>query len=382
MLWAVATLGHADTSFVAALTTAAQPKLRGFNAQAISNTLWAVATLRHVDPSFTSALLATAHPRLHDFSEQALANIMWAMATLGHLDATFTSALLSAAQQPKLHHFNPQATVSMLWALAKMGHVDPSFIAALLSAADPKLPEVTCQGLSTMAWALAILDHRDTPSLRTVLRHLARLRHELIPEQELQLFQFFLHLKDRGLPHGDEPPHLQQLFGGGPPHLQQLPRSDESAHLQQLFLRCQTSWLRVLKVSQCASSSSFQDEVLVACCQQPGWQVLGGEHPTEDGLFSIDIAMVQQGEVSSRVSRKSCDGSARKQVAVEADGPTHFSSNSPAVVLGDTLARNRFLTHRGWRVLSVPWFEWRSLGDDEQRVAYMGQRLLQVLNST
>ena len=44
-------------------------------------------------------------------------------------------------------------------------------------------------------------------------------------------------------------------------------------------------------------------------------------------------------------------------VAVEADGPHHFSLSKPHVPLGGTVAKWRCLEMRGWRVLSVPYFQ-------------------------
>ena len=63
------------------------------------------------------------------------------------------------------------------------------------------------------------------------------------------------------------------------------------------------------------------------------------------------------------------------KVAVEADGPSHFSHNKPHRVLGPTLARNRALQRRGWLVLSVPYFEWDPLGSPEAKSLYLKRKL-------
>ena len=70
------------------------------------------------------------------------------------------------------------------------------------------------------------------------------------------------------------------------------------------------------------------------------------ERLTDDGLFCIDIVL---------------RGPAR--VAVEVDGPSHFLRNTRAPN-GPTLARQRLLEARGWRVASVPWFEWAECHGD------------------
>ena len=48
---------------------------------------------------------------------------------------------------------------------------------------------------------------------------------------------------------------------------------------------------------------------------------------------------------------------AGRKVAIEVDGPFHFSvnSNSP---LGQTMIRRRLLRAVGWTVISVPYHTW------------------------
>jgi hypothetical protein len=87
--------------------------------------------------------------------------------------------------------------------------------------------------------------------------------------------------------------------------------------------------------------SRKQAQVLDAIRQLPGCSGATSEHKTDDGLFSIDIAVQLPGN---------------QKLAVEADGPTHFLSNGQPD--GATRLRNRLLQARGWRVVSVPVTEW------------------------
>ena len=112
------------------------------------------------------------------------------------------------------------------------------------------------------------------------------------------------------------------------------------------------------------SMSNFQAEVLRLCQHQPGWQVLGGEHLTDDGMFSIDVAVLGHG----------ADGAPIK-VAVEVDGPWHFTRNKPFTLLGHTTIRNRSLQQRGWQLLSVPFYDWYGLNGQEAKSSYLAGRL-------
>ena len=80
------------------------------------------------------------------------------------------------------------------------------------------------------------------------------------------------------------------------------------------------------------------------------------EYITADGLFSIDLAVVD------------------RRVALELDGPSHFTRNT-LEPLGHTRLRDRLLSAMGWHVVSIPFFEWDRLHQTEQRDAYVERRL-------
>ncbi len=82
------------------------------------------------------------------------------------------------------------------------------------------------------------------------------------------------------------------------------------------------------------------------------------EYITADGLFSIDLAMVD------------------RRIAVEFDGPSHFLTDTPEP-RGHTRLRYRLLSAMGWHVVSIPFFEWDRLHQPEQMDAYVKHRLLQ-----
>jgi very-short-patch-repair endonuclease len=80
------------------------------------------------------------------------------------------------------------------------------------------------------------------------------------------------------------------------------------------------------------------------------------EYITADGLFSIDLAIVD------------------RRIAVEFDGPSHFTTNT-LEPLGHTRLRDRLLSAMGWCVVSIPFFEWDRLQRTEQRDAYVKHRV-------
>ncbi len=100
---------------------------------------------------------------------------------------------------------------------------------------------------------------------------------------------------------------------------------------------------------------------------------VSSEHRTDDGLFSIDIAVVLRASGDANNPRQ-------RMLAIEVDGPTHYTLNKGGgerCLLGGSLLRNRGLERRGWAVVGVPWFCWDSLGSDEDKARYLERTLVE-----
>ena len=48
--------------------------------------------------------------------------------------------------------------------------------------------------------------------------------------------------------------------------------------------------------------------------------------------------------------------------AIEVDGPSHFTSIRPYRPLGRTILKRKLLKMKGYRVVSIPFYEWYPLG--------------------
>ncbi|KAG1677580.1 hypothetical protein FOA52_014478 [Chlamydomonas sp. UWO 241] len=376
-VWALATLGQTDTDgvFIAALLKVAAPQLCDFKPQELANTVWALATLGHKDRAFVATLPKAATSQLRYFNPQNLANTMWALATVGHKDGVFIAALLKAAA-PHLRDFMPQALANTAWALATIGHYDRAFMAALLKAATPQLRNFKPQVLSNTAWALAVLGHADCAFMAALLQQTSGMVLDLIshaacrmqsppargPATRPTVRRPALRLLPRllSLP---GPLLLPPLFvlsipvarganwflaGGG----RRMDEEEATAAAAEriaaaaedgtsLPVRLATDVVRFLYggTGRREPADGGVLDVLAVVRQLPGCSGATYEQATDDGLFSIDIAVHLP------------DGS---RLAVEVDGPQHFLSSPSGRLNGATLLRNRLLEARGWRVVSVP----------------------------
>eukprot|EP00808_Paulinella_micropora_P012063 g19425.t1 len=90
---------------------------------------------------------------------------------------------------------------------------------------------------------------------------------------------------------------------------------------------------------------------------------LGLSHINEDSTtgLSVDIALPDH------------------KVAIEVDGPSHFLTGSADGVenryIGTTILKQRLLQKMGWKVISIPYFDWAALGGSNERTSYLQQKL-------
>ena len=64
----------------------------------------------------------------------------------------------------------------------------------------------------------------------------------------------------------------------------------------------------------------------------------------------------------------------KRPIAIEVDGPSHFYVNTTKYT-AYTKLKHRLLTRMGYKVLHVPYFEWRKLRGARERENYMREKL-------
>jgi hypothetical protein len=240
------------------------------------------------------------------------------------------------------------------------------------------------QALSNLSWAGAILDLREH---QQQLRRLAQAcvaswgcgQDSGPAEEAVQLYQVHL--------------WLTELVGT---------EGLEGVLTPEQLLRCRDS-LR----SSVSAPSVMQGHVYQAALSVPGLQDVQLEAVTEDGLLTVDIAAVlaagqgeegavscdaatsasSSGNPSSGAAGNPSSGAAGassssapmqsecQRVAIEVDGPWHWR-RADMRPTGPSAFRNRLLAHRGYTVVTVPYFEWQGLKDHE-RAAYLQQAIQQ-----
>jgi hypothetical protein len=327
-LWAVAKLGQ---QVLIALVN----QLHQAKPQNLSNALWAVASMgQQVPAGQRQQLLDAFVGQLHQANPQDMSNTLLACGKLGFLP----QRLLAAG--------TPQDLANAAWACGQLGHRDEQLMAALLAEVQQRLAAAgtsssrsfNSQELCNLCWAVAVLDlQQHVQQVLQLGKACGSMWSSIEVEGQQQLWQVHTWLLDFHLAEG------QGLQG---------------SLTQQQLQQCRAAWDAQLQQTAKQRLSDFQRSVFAAvqrlpmAWQQPQMEQLsvgrGGVAP--DGALLIDIA------------GRTADG---VLVAVEADGPTHFRQPDEGLT-GPTQYKNRALAVRGYRLVSVPESQCRSVKKDEQ----------------
>jgi hypothetical protein len=350
-LWAVATMGQqVPAGQLQQLLDAIVDMLQQAMPQAVSNTLWAVATMgQQVPARQLQQLLDALLQQLQRATQQEIGNTLWACAKQRYLPQQLLTApgvveLLCAG--------NAQDLASAAWACGQLGHRDGLLIAALLAEVQQRLAagavhdsnNFNSQDLCNTCWAAAVLDlqHHASQVLH-IAQACSGVWISTTAEEHLQLWRVHTWLLDF------------QLAGG-----QGLQGSLTEQQLQQ----CSAAWEQQMQDTARQRVTDFQRLVFAAVCQLPiTWQQqpqleqlsVSRDGRNIDGALIVDIA----GRTAAGVL-----------VAVEADGPTHFRQPDGGLT-GPTQHRNRALEARGYRLVSVPYYDWGKLQQPKQQQEHL-----------
>jgi len=314
--WAFATAGHAAPALLDAIGREAAGRVRELNPQALTNTAWAFATAGQAAPALFDAIGREAAGRVRELNPQALANMAWAFATAGHAAPALFNAIGRVAAG-RVRELNPQALANTAWAFATAGHAAPALFDAIGRVAAGRVRELNPQALANTAWAFAVLDHLPSESPlfdQRFAHHCDALAHEFSSNNLCQLHQWRLWYAS------------ERACSDALPGAAVLARCDSAFRAAE------------------AQPSRLQRDVAKALAS------LGAAVQEEKVLnegYSLDLVVDWRGE----------------RLAVEVDGPSHFVGRVPT---GATLFKRRQLRHFGWRLVSVPYWEWIELNHSDK----------------
>ncbi|CAO2198522.1 unnamed protein product [Urochloa humidicola] len=291
-------------------------KVQEFNAQNVANVAGAFASMRQSAPGLFSALAQRAAQVLQTFKEQELAQFLWGCASLNECPHPLLDALDAAFQNDARF----QCHVSDL-----MSSMHQEMDRPLNFSRDQ---------IGNIAWSYAVIGQLDRPFFLHVWKTLSQFEEQRVSDQyrEDMMFASQVYLANQSL-------KLEY------PNLGLCLRSD----LEEKITRAGKS-----KRFNQKTTSSFQKEVGRLLYST------GHEWVREYAIdgYTVDAVLVDE------------------KLALEIDGPTHFSRNL-GTPLGHTAFKRRYITASGWKLVSLSLHEWDELQGEFEQLEYL-RRILDI----
>lgn len=241
----------------------------------------------------------------------------------------------------------PREATSSLWAFATLGHTPRDLMREVADNGwrfshqrpRPDLPvrglEVaTTKQLASLAWSLTAAQMVDSKPFAEVWQELERRGPDLVGRSSKSLMQFH------------QAAVAARLEGG-------TRFAEVSPRMQHLIDTAQSEWNAKIKPEHTQKESLYEGQVASTLVG------LGRFHMVEDRSsgYAVDLSLPEH-----------C-------VAIEVDGPSHMARTEWDRPLGHTSLKLRHLQGLGWKVLSVPFYEWDELVGPHEKQSYLRERL-------
>ena len=300
-----------------ACASAALALVDGLNAQELSNAVWALSKANHSAPAFFEAAAAKATAWLAEQSKD---------------DATLWGNMEDTG-----HVFKTQELTNLIYSVARSSHRAPGLFAAFAAHVDSgnrrgaaALRSWSVRDLCNALWALAAADARHVKLVEACCDALGCLTFDWDRAHLTQLQQWLVWWEF-------------ELGRRPPPWV-----------IPELRERCRAS-LAAGDEAHGHTISAFQRSVEMALRRLRMPTV--SEHTTAEG-YSIDLALPE------------------RRVAIEVDGPHHFSQPPEYVPSGATVIKRRQLRALGWNLIAIPFYEWYALeGKADAEECYLQRAL-------
>ena len=280
-----------------------------------------------------------------NFKPKDIANTLWAYAKLGASIGVELMSGLEAQAISRVGDFRPQEVSQTLWAYANLGlSVGQELLKGLEVRAASLVGDFKPQEVASILWAYAVMNICPSSGVLLVMfgHVMDYMKRERMNDAELaQVFQFLLCYKHQGW-------------------------GDAQAKSAFASLKWEMGDKGVEAVASVRSKSvpkatASRVSEVAAAAKRMGYNVVEGSVDPDSGL-SIDVLLT-----------KSNTSDTGKGTAIEVQGPECFLARRTRDPTGSTVLKRRLLTLLGYKVTTVPYWEWGTVEGDGQTGTYVGR---------
>lgn len=353
-VWAYATADHAAPILFDTLAAEAATRVAAFKPQEIANTAWAFATAGHAAPALFLAIAEEVVTRVGTLKTQNLVNIAWAFATAGHDAPTLFEAFADEAT-PRAGTLSTQGIANSAWAFATARYSAPALFDALAVEVISRAGAFKSQGIANTSWAFATVGHAAPAMFNALAAETATRVDRFKPQEIANTLWAFSVVAYTGH-------HHKTLESAAFRHV--------TIHLETRI--CSFGFSTEMKIQfyqwylwHCERGGLAALPSPLVCRFRAAFQAM----PVQSSRLQSDVCFVlrdllrDQGAVREEVTTKegyTLDIVVRwkhHDVGLEVDGPYHFLRRSQRPT-GATLLKRRQLRSFGWKLASVPYWEW------------------------